>query len=269
MTSIEADKYYKAFDQQRHKYESKYEKRSLSAIAVQIRQGIDLLKTSNSPADAVTLMDGISVEPVKELYLALYDEVGLEFARRTLRKVKADTIQILRKDDDDILTSLWAEIVNEKINGQLSAQLIKVTETTVKFLKDQIAIAVNEGLSIDDTAKLIQAKWGDVSTARATRIARTEVISASNWGSLEGAKQTGLTLNKVWISTRDSRTRRPKKGSKFDHVSSDNEESPINNGLFTVSGEKLEYPGDRSNGASAGNVVNCRCAIGYNRMDDA
>jgi hypothetical protein len=30
---------------------------------------------------------------------------------------------------------------------------------------------------------------------------------------------------------------------------------------FIVSGEELMYPGDPS--GSAGNVINCRCAIGY------
>ena len=30
---------------------------------------------------------------------------------------------------------------------------------------------------------------------------------------------------------------------------------------FTVGGEKLMFPGDRSHGASGWNIYNCRCAV--------
>jgi hypothetical protein len=39
------------------------------------------------------------------------------------------------------------------------------------------------------------------------------------------------------------------------------------NELFQVDGDALEYPGDFTNGASAGNVINCRCTQIYESLD--
>ena len=44
----------------------------------------------------------------------------------------------------------------------------------------------------------------------------------------------------------------------FDHVSAHGEEVP-SDGLFVMTGEELEYPGDGR--GSAGNIVNCRCTM--------
>ena len=67
---------------------------------------------------------------------------------------------------------------------------------------------------------------------------------------------------KEWISAADDRTRDGTE-SEFDHTSV---ESPIKmNDPFIVSSEELMYPGDDSMGASAGNIINCRCVLGYVR----
>ncbi len=62
-----------------------------------------------------------------------------------------------------------------------------------------------------------------------------------------------LEESRVWISQGDERVRR----GTFDHVAADMDEDE--GGIFTVSGEQLRFPGDRSLGASRGNTINCRC----------
>jgi hypothetical protein len=63
----------------------------------------------------------------------------------------------------------------------------------------------------DELAK----QWGNISTYRAARIARSEIVNASNLGSLAGAAESGVPLLKVWLSTRDSRTRRDTPGGQY------------------------------------------------------
>lgn len=52
-----------------------------------------------------------------------------------------------------------------------------------------------------------------------------------------------------------------RKGSRFDHRRMDGVTVPIDQPFVTPAGSRLRYPGDRSLGAPAGEVVNCRCTI--------
>ena len=65
---------------------------------------------------------------------------------------------------------------------------------------------------------------------------------------------------RVWDSQGDSRVRT----GTFDHLRADGN-TALPDGPFTVSGEKLMFPGDESLGASKGNVKNCRCSA-YTEM---
>jgi uncharacterized protein with gpF-like domain len=64
-------------------------------------------------------------------------------------------------------------------------------------------------------------------------------------------------LRKRWLSARDRRTRR-NPPDDYDHVEADGQERALDE-PFLVSGELLDHPGDPS--GSAGNVINCRCAV--------
>jgi len=100
---------------------------------------------------------------------------------------------------------------------------------------------------------------------RNTGIANTEVNNIA-----ERAKQTESTLlltkpnvdvppvKKEWVTTGRETVRRPP-DSKFNHVAADGQKVNLDE-TFTVSGQSLLVPSDTSNGASLGNVINCRCA---------
>jgi ADP-heptose:LPS heptosyltransferase len=67
-----------------------------------------------------------------------------------------------------------------------------------------------------------------------------------------------LLARKEWETMGDNLVRT----SPFNHVAANGQRVMINE-PFVVSGELLMYPGDSSIGASAGNVVNCRCVSLY------
>lgn len=94
--------------------------------------------------------------------------------------------------------------------------------------------------------------------ADATRVARTNVIGASNAGSLAQARAMGAesVQQKVWIATGDNRTRP-------DHADADGQTVPLND-TFSVGGEGLDFPGDGSDAQAS----MCRCAVGFEDISE-
>ena len=88
---------------------------------------------------------------------------------------------------------------------------------------------------------------------RATVVARTEIISSSNAGTLQGYKESGVVIGKEWSSTKDKRTRDHHKEAEGQRVKLDEH--------FIVDGDLLDYPGDNSYNAKASNVIQCRCSL--------
>ncbi len=115
-----------------------------------------------------------------------------------------------------------------------------------------VAQGYADGLSVDDTAKLIQADIADAADWQAKMLARTDLNSLSNGGSVGAAKQAGLTY-KTWLTAGDERVREA-------HMEANNQTVPVDQ-PFTVGGENLEYPGDPE--GSDEEVINCRCTVIY------
>lgn len=126
-----------------------------------------------------------------------------------------------------------------------------VNTTTKKRLKKSLAEGALAGESIPELAKRVSDVMKNRIESSAETIARTEVLSSSNAGTMFGYKQTGLVQKKEWLSTYDGRTRDAHKHANGQVVDIDKK--------FEVDGESLRYPGDPS--GSAENVVNCRCTI--------
>lgn len=64
---------------------------------------------------------------------------------------------------------------------------------------------------------------------------------------------------KEWVTMGDSRVRPGHRAADSQQVPSDQP--------FMVAGERLMHPGDRSLGASIGNVINCRCSAVYDTAE--
>lgn len=119
-----------------------------------------------------------------------------------------------------------------------------------------------EGIPYVEAARQISREYG-TEFYRAERLVRSAYNTASNHANLEAILDAGFT-KKRWLTSRDARVRRPTPSSPYDHRSADGQVVPIDK-PFLVSGERLMFPGDSSQGASIGNVVNCRCTcVGVN-----
>lgn len=139
-----------------------------------------------------------------------------------------------------------------------AARKVKDANATTKArIAIEVQRGIDEGLTNREVAANIREKGLVDSAYRSQVIVRTESHAAANAGSLESAIESDVVEAKMWISTEDERTRDGENG-EFDHTNVAN--VPVDK-PFIVSGEELMYPGDPA--GSAGNVINCRCAIGY------
>lgn len=130
----------------------------------------------------------------------------------------------------------------------------------LEFGKKQITNAVTAGILMGRSSRGIAADLRrriiDMSVESAIRAARTAVTAAENGGrqaTYEKAAEMGIEMQREWIATKDHRTREW-------HGAADGQRVGVDE-AFTVGGEKLMFPGDRSHGASGWNIYNCRCAV--------
>lgn len=147
--------------------------------------------------------------------------------------------------------------MNRYIRKYAARKVKEVDAVTKARIAIEVQRGIDEGLTNREVASNIREKALIDSAYRSSVIARTESHAAANAGSFESAAESGVVEEKEWIFTEDERTR-DGVDSEFDHTNVAN--VPIDK-PFIVSGEELMYPGDPS--GSAGNIINCRCAIGY------
>lgn len=80
-----------------------------------------------------------------------------------------------------------------------------INETTRKALNDTLIEGFKAGEGIPELTKRIEAVYDDALGFRAERIARTEVLRATNWATLESYKQSGIVDGKQWLTAIDER----------------------------------------------------------------
>ncbi len=139
-------------------------------------------------------------------------------------------------------------VVARWIEARSSVYAEECNETTREELRKELKESLELGESIDEAEKRIERVYGMARGYRTERIARTEIISASNKGALESYEQSGVVEKKTWISSRDANVR---ESHQIDGESI---------GLDGTFSNGLEYPGDPSGGAEE--VCNCRCTLG-------
>jgi hypothetical protein len=138
------------------------------------------------------------------------------------------------------------------IEGRSQRFARSVTETTWNDLRDTLSAGVQAGEGIPALQNRVARTMDEARTWRTEAIARTEVVGASNLGSLEGARQSGVVTTKTWLAALDDRTRDW-------HVAAHNQRVALD-ADFVVGGERGPSPHALP---SAANVVNCRCTMTF------
>jgi hypothetical protein len=132
-------------------------------------------------------------------------------------------------------------------------RIVSIAETTRAQIIAQVERGFAAGLGQEGVARFIADNVASIARTRARVIARTETHSAANYGAFGAAEETGLTLEKEWISAEDERTREAHAAADGQIVGKDE--------MFDIGGFGAMYPGDPS--LPADQSINCRCAIGW------
>lgn len=127
-----------------------------------------------------------------------------------------------------------------------------LNETTKTDVANAIADGLRENESMEAIVGRIRGVFDEADRSRAYLIARTESTSAYNAGTVaawEDPKAEGIVVGKMWVATRDSRTRES-------HAELDGETTRELDGKFS---NGLTNPGDPSGPPEE--VCNCRCLV--------
>lgn len=121
------------------------------------------------------------------------------------------------------------------------------------------AIANGKPISPDNAARMVASYRNGLLQRRGERIARTETIAAMNSARYESLRQLidrnilrEQDIEHEWDASEDSDTR-------DSHRAMDGQRRPHGEPFVSGLGNRLLYPGDRSNGAPASDTAQCRC----------
>lgn len=90
--------------------------------------------------------------------------------------------------------------VQEWIRNHVFEFANQVNETTQEALRTQISEGLAAGEGTGEIATRIESVYEEASGYRAERISRTEVMSASNQGAIEGYRQSKVVGRKEWLT---------------------------------------------------------------------
>jgi hypothetical protein len=151
----------------------------------------------------------------------------------------------------------WSAFI-DWARSEAATQVKGINATTTRQISTIIAQGVHDQKGIKEIARDIRKKSRIKNPTRALTIARTEMLKGMNKSIDSSIEATGVKMRREWSALFDTRVRNAHKVSDGQKRSQ--------KVAFRVGGEKLMYPGDTSLGASAKNIVNCRCTLMYHAV---
>lgn len=166
-----------------------------------------------------------------------------------------------RHDMAEAALGAWADaldpVARNRVTGEVERVLADRIVGEALHVRREVGVllrhAHDEGHSIQRAARDVQQTFVQFSRTRATVIARTEMIGASNAASLASVRTLGAASHKRWLATPDNRTRDTHRAA--------NDQVVAIADPFSVGGASLMYPGDEA--APANETIQCRCTMTY------
>lgn len=207
----------------------------------------------------------IKKDVIKEVFYNLWKTVGVWFAMKEFRTINNKKSMSLKEGEEQLYTDIWEGEMLKYAEFEAGYRIVSITNTSkkvVRGLMSQLMKDVAEqGIGINEAARWLYNSLNKgiskYAFYGAKRIAMTEILGASNRGSWQGAKSTGMPMMKNWlvspgISKKDRHVLYPEltNGQKVDR------DAP-----FKVGGYDLMYPGDP--GGPLEEIINCKCGVEY------
>lgn len=222
---------------------------AFNALNTQVKPTLDMIQSIDNLQLVLRNLNQIKSSVVKNMITDIWVRTGLHFAEQTLDQING-TKSLHKKEITEEMVHMMRSNIVRYVEREFGSKIVGITNASKGLVKRQIESGIKSGASIAEIKRNITNNINSINASRAGTIARTEVLSASNKGSLIGAQASGIQLMKEWISSPGARE------GEFDHGIADGETVNVN-GMFHRTGEALEFPGDPS--GSPGNIINCRC----------
>lgn len=196
------------------------------------------------------------VQPVIDAYTQIITDTAIRFA-----KVGRDSFPKRKKfDAEEFENSRWIRDITAKIPELTKKFSDRLYTTTIDELIRVARLYVDEGIGFgwsmesiaDSIVQQFMGDFGDSAKWMARRVAQTETIRASNYGTKEGVNGLGIEYVQSWLVAHDGRER-----DSHAQAAIDNDRIPSTQ-LFRVGGYECEYPGDPS--LPPEESINCRCS---------
>ncbi len=160
-------------------------------------------------------------------------------------------------DQGQIITNTNQRDINESVIAA-EQQAIETSAETGEFvtrLDTAVLIGVLLNRKLAGRVGMIAMTETQLS-AELSKGTEVEVLSGQDPSVLVGSNRESF-VDKEWVTMGDEKVRES-------HMIADGQVTDLNSS-FIVDNEALRWPGDSSLGASAGNVINCRCASVYDK----
>lgn len=181
----------------------------------------------------------------------LYEQIVYKHFMSILNLVKSEVLNSVGQSSIEVSFDLLNENALKFLEDKKIKFAIKVADTTHKAIIKELSEGFKLGEGIPELSNRIK-NMPEFSMKRATVVSRTEIISSSNAGTLQGYKESGVVIGKEWDSHEDERTRKHHLEANGQRVKLDDP--------FVVDDDLLDYPGDNSH-AKASNIIQCRCTL--------
>lgn len=161
--------------------------------------------------------------------------------------------------------SWWDAWLSETIHYAETAggqNIRRINDRTLRRVQRQIMQGLERGEGISDIVRRVDRLYLDsIIPNRSEVIARTETLTAARAGAHHATLKAGYAdrVVKSWMSTGDDRTRDTHMEADANNTDIPYTEPFLVRHPTTGTIERLMFPGDTSLGASAANVVQCRC----------
>jgi hypothetical protein len=218
-------------------------------------ESIRSLKREEKPKPPKEFEEWVKTYVLKgqEEQLSLWNEEGLDWIEQAAQLAGEATLLELGFSKD--FNSRDEQLIRWLTNrANDSAELIQGT-TDYDVIMTLWDVAFDGKFTIVKFTDALKDSFA-FSNGRATRIARTEVLNAGRAGQYYADAQSGIVIGKEWKSANQDRTRNGHRAANGQVVKFD-EAFAVANGSGVK--ESLLFPGDHSLGATASNVIQCRC----------
>jgi uncharacterized protein with gpF-like domain len=162
----------------------------------------------------------------------------------------ANDIEKQKKRISPFFSEIWTSYVLSKVSPLLATKIVTIKNTLIDDIGKLIAEYISLNLDTTDIANAIYDFVDDPKFYKwqSMRIARTETTIAMNLATNQAGVESGVLIDKEWISAGDGKERPTHAELNGEQVDMN---EPFSNGLM--------YPGDPS--GDAGEVINCRCTF--------